>query len=134
MTRKVHYHAHLAALGDLKALHGLTRDGKKFHLSGFGKAMLCENEDRTQLFIEGGKQKVENLKPFGNTNHELQDLGVVTVVEYFTTKNHLGNEGGTATYVHKFEKPFPRLIYDVRNEQLMFAGGGYDMPPEGIDH
>jgi hypothetical protein len=134
VKKTIFYHGHLAAIGDMRAIHGISRDGNKWHLKNFGKAILCENEARTQLFIEGGNQKVEGIKRWGNSDHEMQDMGVATIVEYFTTKTHLGKDGGTAIYVHKFGKTPPRMIYDVRNEQLMFAGGGYDMPPEGIDN
>jgi hypothetical protein len=139
VTRKIHYHGHLAAIGDLKALKGVTREGQRVVLQHFedakGKpAILCENEKHTQLFIEGGNQNVD-LSVFGlAADHELQTLMEVRVIEYFTTKNHLGRDGGTATYVHKFDQPYPDLIFDVPNKQLLFAGGGYSMPPEGIDH
>ena len=63
----------------------------------------------------------------------MEVLGEVRAVEYFTTKDHLGSEGGTAIYRHKFEKPYPELQYDVRNEQLIFSGGKYVILPEGID-
>lgn len=95
--------------------------------------MLCFNEAGTQLYIEGGDQGV-NLKEFSiSTPHEMETLGDVLVVEYFTTKNHLGSDGGTAIYRHKFHKPYPELVYDVRNQQLVFSGGKYVILPEGID-
>jgi hypothetical protein len=135
VTRKIHYHAHLAAAGELTALVVISREtGQKVRLEDFGGALLCFNERRTQLFIEGGDQKVD-LDSFGiDTPHEMQALGEVRVVEYFTTKDHLGREGGTATYVHKFDKPYPTLQYDTMNKQLLFSGGRYTVLPEGIDH
>lgn len=135
VTQKVHYHEHLAAAGKLECLEVVAFNGSKVTLSGFKGALLCFNEKKTQLYIKGGDQKVE-LKQFGialSNAHELETLGDVKVVEYFTTKNHLGKEGGTAIYRHKFERPYPELVYDVRNEQLMFSGGGYTILPEGID-
>jgi len=135
ITQKVHYHEHLAAAGKLIALEVVALTGNKVTLSAFKGAMLCFNEKRTQLYVKGGDQKVD-LKQFGiapGNAHELETLGEVVVVEYFTTKDHLGKEGGTAIYRHKFNKPYPELVYDVRNQQLLFSGGGYVVLPEGID-
>ena len=95
--------------------------------------------------IRGGDQAV-NLRDFGiDTVHELEILGLATRVQYFTTKTHLRPEdGGTAVYDHKFggmvrvrgkrkRSPLPTMVYDSVNRMLQFAGGGYSMPPEGID-
>jgi hypothetical protein len=85
------------------------------------------------LYVEGGDQAVD-LEEFGiETRHEYEVLGDVAVVEYFTTKDHLGSEGGTAIYRHKFEDPLPELQYDTMNKRLLFSGGGYIILPEGID-
>ena len=132
---QVHYHKHLAAAGRLEKLEVVSRAGEKVSLYGFKKAMLCFNERRNQLFIIGGDQRVD-LKQFGispSQAHETETLGEVVTVEYFTTKEHLGSEGGTAIYRHKFSRPYPELVYDVPNEQLTFSGGKYIITPEGID-
>ena len=135
VTRKIHYHGHLAAAGELVALIVISREtGERIKLKDFGGALLCFNEKRTQLYIEGGDQKVDPAIFGIDTPHEMQCLGEVRVIEYFTTKDHLGREGGTATYVHKFEKPFPTLQYDALNKQLLFSGGRYTVLPEGIDN
>ena len=70
----------------------------------------------------------------------------VTNIGYQTNKTHLGDEGGEAVYVHRFRATNqngkhvvvkmtrePDLIYDVRNEQLLFSGGSYEILREGID-
>jgi hypothetical protein len=133
VERKIHYHRHLAAAGKLEALIVIARDGDIVMLSKFKGALLCMNEKGTQLYIEGGDQKVD-LKQFGvKTPHEKELLGELKQVEYFTTKDHLGSEGGEAIYQHKFSKPLPTVIYDVLNEQLEIAGGKYVILPEGID-
>lgn len=127
----VHFHRHLAGAGELRKLevHGRYT----VTLSGFQGAILAFNETRTQLFIKGGDQTVD-LKQFGiSTVHEIETLGEVHAVEYFTTKDHLGSEGGTAVYVHRFKKPYPILIYRTIDKKLEFSGGGYDVPDEGID-
>lgn len=134
VKQTIHYHEHLAAIGRLEALKGITAAGGKFALSDFKGALLCMNEQKNQLFIRGGNQKVDPSEFGAEAEHELYELGECRVVEYFTRKDHLGKEGGTAVYVHKFERPCPTLLYDAPNEQLLFAGGGYSMPPEGIDN
>jgi len=134
VKKEIHFHGHLAAAGKLKLLVVRAHNGDVVNLSGFKGAILAFNEEGTQLFVEGGDQKVDP-RGFGITaDHELQDLGRVMIVEYFTTKDHLGKEGGTATYQHEFSKPFPHLVYDVLNEQLIFTGGKYNILPEGIDN
>lgn len=135
VSKKIHYHEHLAAVGKLEKLIVIAREtGDRVVLEGFQGAVLAFNEKRTQLFIEGGDQKV-NVREFGITkHHESEYLGDVIVVEYFARKDHLGKDGGVATYVHKFKRPYPALMYDSRNEQLSFAGGQYDILTEGIDN
>jgi len=134
ITREVHFHKHLSAIGKLVKLEVVSRTGVMVSLKDFKNAILCQNEKGTQLFVEGGDQKV-NVKDFGvKVEHEHETLGEVRAVEYFTNKTHLGKEGGRAIYRHKFTKPYPTLLYDTRNEHLGFAGGKYDIPPEGIDN
>jgi hypothetical protein len=146
VTKHVHHHEHLAALGKLVLLevYGVDKQGHK--ISGFKNAILACNEDRNQLFIEGGDQTVD-LSDFGiSKGHETETLGKVTNIGYQTNKTHLGDEGGNAVYVHKFRSTnqggkhvtvkiarCPDLIYDVRNEQLLFSGGSYEILAEGIN-
>jgi hypothetical protein len=135
VTKTVHFHEHLWGLGKLTELVVEPQNGgAPVRLKGFKGAMLSANEKRTQLFVEGGDQKVP-LGLFGvRSEHETQTLGKVRKVSYFTDKKHLGREGGTAVYEHVFSKPQPDLIYDSMNEQLSFSGGRYTIPDEGIDH
>lgn len=146
VSKSVHHHEHLAALGTLTILEVWGVDEQGHSISGFKKAMLCTNEDRNQLFIEGGDQRMR-LADFGiRQTHELETLGRVTNIGYQTNKTHLGDEGGEAVYVHRFRSTNqdgkhvvvkmtrePDLIYDVRNEQLLFSGGSYEILREGID-
>ena len=141
VTKRVHFHKHLAALGKLEALVVARSDGEH-RLVGFKAAKLCANERKNQLFVEGGDQSLES-KDFGFREwpHEKNTLGVVTRLEYFTTKTHLGKEGGTAIYFHEPGKAErgqsagvgPDLIYDAVNECLEFSGGTYEIRAEGID-
>jgi len=132
----LHTHDVLAGIGDLRKLRIKSKNGHWKVTVKFSKPypILSMNEAATQLYIEGGDQSV-NLKDFGiKTAHEKEVLGEVTDVWYFTTKDHLRPEdGGTAVYHHKFGRIKPTMIYDVPNELLEFAGGGYTIPDEGID-
>jgi hypothetical protein len=146
VSTPIEYHKYLAAIGDLRKFKILTPDGKYKVVVTFTKPypILAMNEARTQLFIEGGDQSVD-LKDFGISEpHEEEVLGTLRDVYYFTRKDHLGSEGGTAVYHHKFgskehhvfgkkRTPYPTVLYDTRNKLMRIAGGGYSIPDEGID-
>jgi hypothetical protein len=146
VTKKIHYHKHLAAAGALTHLDVWGIDGAGHKISGFKGAFLAFNEKKNQLFVEGGDQRID-LADFGiDPPHELETLGRLTDIGYQTNKTHLGDEGGEAVYVHKFRATnrngkhvivkiarYPDLIYDVRNEQLLFSGGSYEILREGIN-
>lgn len=151
----MHTHDVVSGIGKLEMLEILAVNGnRKVEVSGFKGALLAQDEKGKQLYIVGGDQSV-NLKDFGIKQvHELEILGALTKVVYFTTKDHLMPEdGGTANYKHKFGGEHRRLVtggelayrfgkngtrfplvgYDVRNRLLSIQGGGYDLPAEGID-
>jgi hypothetical protein len=146
VSKEIHHHAHLASLGELVQLDVWGVDGKGHKVTGFKGALLACNESRDQLFVEGGDQTM-NLADFGiRKPHETETLGRVTNIGYQTNKTHLGDEGGEAVYVHRFRATNqngkhvvvkmtrePDLIYDVRNEQLLFSGGSYEILREGIN-
>jgi hypothetical protein len=136
VDEKMHVHKYLSGIGDLVGLQVLTHDGRaKVTLKFDAGAVLAQNEKRNQLFIRGGDQSV-NLKDFGITGpiHELEDLGQVMWISYYTRKDHLAPEdGGEAIYKHRFGRKKPTLIYDTVNKKMELAGGGYDIPDEGID-
>lgn len=131
----VHFHSVLAGMGKLEFLDVKRDADGGVTTINFGKGVyLSENEKKTQLYIRGGDQSV-NLRDFGISGpHEIEVLGEISKVGYFTEKKHLvAKDGGKAVYVHKFQSPRPMLIYDVRNRLLSVAGGGYSIPSEGID-
>jgi hypothetical protein len=146
VSKRVHYHKHLAAAGELVGLDVWGIDETGHHLKGFSGALLAFNEKKNQLFIEGGDQVI-NVDNFGiDEPHEMETLGVVTKITYFANKTHLGDEGGEAVYGHRFRTTnengkhvvvtmtrYPDLIYDVVNEQLLFSGGSYEILREGIN-
>jgi hypothetical protein len=150
-----HEHSVVAGIGELRKLVVISAEGRRVTIKNFGvnqhgnPALLTMNEAATQLFIDGGDQSV-SLDDFGilKPYREWETLGQVRDVYYFTTKDHLGSDGGTATYHHKFggmgeyqnaqgrtvrrRSRLPDLIYDTRNKLLYFSGGGYTLPDEGI--
>ena len=144
VKEKIHIHEHLAALGELRTLVVEARDGAKVTLSKFRKAILCTNEAKNQMFIRGGDQAVD-MAAFGiRKPHEVETLGRVLELAYFTTKDHLGDEGGTAVYFHvtgetnegcrrKMAGWAPDLIYRTLDESLEFSGGSYSIRAEGVD-
>jgi hypothetical protein len=114
-------------------------------LSDFGEAWLTEHPKMKQLYVEGGDQSVD-LSTIGLSDsdpHEFEYLGDLVRCVYFTNKEHLGKEGGEANYHHRFGKKervlglekteLIKVGYHVPDEQLVLFGGGYEIPPEGID-
>ena len=114
------------------------------HVREFKGARLTENPEITQLYVEGGDTSVD-LADFGirNEPHEYEYLGELVQCVYHTDKSHLGNDGGRADYHHKFGKAetllrlkkteLIKVGYHTPDEEFIFIGGGYEIPPEGID-
>jgi len=137
-----------ASIGELISLKirvpaGRVEGGRVVTVKNFDGAMLTRHPTKLQLYVEGGDQSLD-LDEFGLSNadaHEVEFLGDLVEVVYFTTKDHLGNEGGEANYVHTFGKnestgektECPRVNYRVADEQIELSGGGYTIPSEGID-
>ena len=138
-----------SGIGKLVGLEILSIDGTRVvRVERFRGALLSQDKKGRQLYIDGGDQAV-SLPDFGiRYAHDLEILGALLAVVYFTTKDHLDpRDGGTANYDHKFggegkQKRFafgkhnsrlPLVGYDVRNKLLSIQGGGYDLPAEGID-
>ena len=137
---QIHEHQHVASYGELVALFVIPERGRgAVKLSGFETrkghpAYLTTNEGRTQLFVDGGDQAVK-LSVFGIKApiHETEVLGELQAVDYYTTKDHLGSQGGEAVYHHTFSKRRrPVVIYDTVNRLLYLAGGRYENLDEGI--
>ena len=140
ITTPIHEHEVLSGIGDLEKLVIRSRSGRaKVTLTDFGECLLCQNEKRNQLFIEGGDQSVDlDLFGLGDPVHELEDLGELLQIWYYTIKDHLGDEGGEAVYHHALRKVKlrgrPTVIYDTVNKLLFIAGGAYSIPDEGIEN
>ena len=146
VTKEVHFHEHLAGIGLLKRLKVKGVDHQIHVIQGFKGALLASSEAGDQLYIEGGDQSID-LREFGISKpHEREKLGKVLEVDYFTRKDHLGQEGGEAVYTHAFgttnkngehvradSARLPELVYVVRDQALEFVGGSYEIRAEGID-
>lgn len=139
-------HENLADLGALVKMEIISVNGGLVHLSKFKGAHLARSPKGypPQLYIEGGDQSVD-LSAFGiRSPHECEVLGHLKFITYFTTKHHLGNDGGEANYRHRFndgealitpkKTNRPTVLYDVNNKLLSIAGGEYEILPEGIDN
>lgn len=151
VSKQLHFHKHLAGAGKLVSLtvKPVSPGLPARTLKGFKGAILAFNEEKSQLFIEGGDQGLDRaeLRKFGISEpHELETLGKVVALDYHTDKSHLGSEGGKAVYAHRFRTTnqdgqhvtvtvarYPDLIYRVLDEQLEFSGGSYTIKREGID-
>ena len=141
-----HYHGVTAEIGKLiELVIRIPKDrgarNRIVVVKGFKGARLTMNEERSQLFVEGGDQSLD-VEDFGiKTNHDFEYLGELVRITYHTNKTHLGREGGDADYVHTFGKmesngrktELPRVGYGRRNEEILISGGGYEIPAEGID-
>lgn len=134
---RVHDHEWVSGMGKLERLFILNLDGEEVELDSFRGARLTQNEKGTQIMITGGDQSVE-IEDFGidREPHELELLGTLARVWYYTTKTHLRPEdGGTAIYDHEFGgrgRRRPVVMYDVLNRLLSVVGGDYTILPEGI--
>ena len=143
-TEGYRYHGVTSDIGKLVSLVvslPRARGGGAVEIAGLKGAHLTMNEAGTQLFVEGGDQSLD-LAQFGvKTEHDREYLGELARVTYHTNKTHLGRDGGNADYVHTFGRmessgkktERPQVFYDVLNEEILIAGGGYEIPSEGID-
>jgi hypothetical protein len=154
IEEKIHYHKYLPAAGPLEwiVVKPINPDEATAIVDGvvnltFSDCFLCFSEKGNQLFARGGDQSVDPAW-FGITGtiHEVETLGRVKRLGYFTRKDHLGKDGGIATYDHQFKTVsengkivklrilrYPDLIYYTRDERLVFSGGSYKITREGID-
>jgi hypothetical protein len=143
-----HFHTHVWAVGDLVKMYVLLPKSRR--QPGLGniveiafdyerpkekRTFLDANEKGTQMFIDGGDQRV-NVLDFGIENHlEAVVLGYLKRIDYYTTKKHLGKEGGTAVYKHIMGEEggeLPTVVYHTIDKKLAVVGGSYTMPTEGI--
>jgi hypothetical protein len=127
----------VSGLGKLVLLEVIAMNGERVELGGFRGSILAQDIDGTQLHIVGGDQSVD-VETFGvRGERRYEMLGLVELVAYHTTKDHLGEEdGGTADYHHEFGEnggALPCLMYDTVDQRLTLVGGDYRLLSVGID-
>ena len=150
ISQDIFEHDNLGDCGELVKLEIKSINGGTVTVKNFDGARLAQSPKGypPQLFIEGGDQEVD-LADFDITDpHEIEVLGHLKRVWYYTIKYHLGKDGGEANYKHRFgDNPprgplvrevlkgkLPHVLYDVNNKLLSIAGGDYKILPEGIDN
>lgn len=149
-----HDHEFYAGIGELIELVVVPQGERKgIRLHSFAGAQLAMNEKAlrgepiAQLFIVGGDQALgpDILRQFGidpSKLHEQEVLGQCVDITYFTKKTHLGQDGGTADYIHAFGEESakrqmrivvsPTATYHTVNRVIGLWGGKYTIEPEGI--
>lgn len=123
-----------AEMGKLKELRfNLDSANKDFPIEGFGDCLaVCTPDGRNIAFI-GGNQSL-NLPDLGiDSDKDLVDLGICTMITYDTKKGF--HDFVQTNYWHRFGEDTherPRLGYDRLNKTLYLTGGAYEVRPEGI--
>lgn len=151
VEREIHYHEHLAQLGDLCQIKVRTVTGLDACLSFAGyvddpvndfsedvpvadRPQLSCSEDGRQLYVIGGDQCIGLDALEMDTDEWLKDkmvLGEAYEVTYQTRKGF--DKFKTTSYFHELgeESGVPvTLVYDTLNDQLEFVGGQYQIKPE----
>ena len=153
-----HEHTVYAGIGELIELVIVPEgETKGVRLLSFGDCQLSMNESAvlakkpiSQLYLVGGDQALDHgtLRKFGidtRNLHEQETLGKCVEITYFTTKTHLGEDGGEANYYHKLSEDTagknlqlrilksPTATYHVVNRIIGLWGGTYSIAPEGIE-
>lgn len=149
IEEEVHYHEHLAGLGQLISLKIKTptrvraelsfadADRRKGEPVGPDSPLLCCSEDGRQLYIVGGNQEIDlsQIDMDGNEwRRDSMNLGEILVITYRTQKGFHDFED--IDYFHHFSEssgnPRPVLLYDTRNKSLSISGGSYQVKDVGI--
>lgn len=111
-------------------------NGQAYRINFSEDVMLCASADGRQLYIVGGDQSLD-LEAMGfNSEQQQKDkvfIGPAQQVTYRTRKHF--DDFAEIDYVHDFGEDggaLPALIYDRLNQVIEFAGGDYEIKPEGI--
>lgn len=120
----------VTALGELVEL--VLTSGTKLDFDG-KHFLLTSNPAGTQLYITGRVDFTKDQLAEFDCTKDFIDLGSIKTVTYRTEKGF--DDFKTYEYIHKLGEDSgdrPCLIYDRRNHRLQFAGGNYQVRPEGI--
>jgi hypothetical protein len=141
------YTEHLGVLGSLQRLDILSEDGGSYQSIEFdydpasdNNILVTSDPHGQNIEFVGGDQRFDwrEIEGAGESKKHLVLVGPVVEIDYFADKWHLGgseSEKAGMTYFHKFGDEggaLPWLVYDTRNEKLLFVGGDYTIEPEGI--
>lgn len=111
-------------------------DGQIYRVNFGEDVLLCVSADGRQLYVIGGDQSLD-LESMGFSREQREKdkvfIGSVQQVTYRTRKSF--DNFAEIDYVHDFGEEggtLPALVYDRLNQTLEFAGGDYEIKPEGI--
>jgi len=111
----------LAQLGRLRTIK--TVDGRTWRFPG-DRAPFLAADSRGRLHIVGGQYRAN---PAG------EDCGEIDLVEYQTSKPHLGHDNETIYYHHMGEETGERPTLEITPAgELVIHGGAYRIEPEGL--
>lgn len=140
------YSEYAGVLGELMRLDILMADGRNAQSIEFDFVEGAEDNifvvapDKNNIEFVGGDQSFpwREIEGATDTGKNIVLVGPVVEIDYFADKHHL--EGPKSqkhgiTYFHEFGDEggeLPCLLYDTRNEKLLFVDGDYTIEPEGI--
>lgn len=126
----------LGVLGRLVQIVCECVTGQAYKINFGEDVFLCASSDGKQLYIVGGDQSLD-LEAMGFSKEQSSKdkvfIGSAQQVTYRTRKHFDGFE--EIDYVHDFGEDggvLPALVYDRLNQVIEFAGGDYEIKPEGI--
>lgn len=111
-------------------------NGQAYRINFGEDVMLCVSADGKQLYVVGGDQSLDlEAMEFASEQQQKDKIfiGSAQQVTYRTRKHF--DEFAEVDYVHDFGEDggtLPALIYDRLNQVIEFAGGDYEIKPEGI--
>lgn len=111
----------LAQLGRLRTIK--TVDGRTWRFPG-DRAPFLAADSRGRMHVVGGQYRAN---PAG------EDCGEIDLIEYQTSKPHLGHDNETIYYHHLGEETGERPTLEITPEgELVIHGGAYRIEPEGL--
>lgn len=143
VEEEIHYHGHLAGLGELLEMKVRTLTGYQIVI-GFTPdeaglvPLLSSSEDGKQLYIRGGDQSLDLSAIKMDTDKWVRDSMVIGVVDEITYKTAKGFDKFIPTeYFHKLGEESgvqPLLVYDTLNDALSIVGGQYHVTAAGLEN
>lgn len=140
------YSEYAGVLGELMRLDILMANGTdaqsiEFDFEEGAKGnIFVVAPDKNNIEFVGGDQSFpwREIEGATDTGKNIVLVGPVCEIDYFADKHHLDgpkSQKNGITYFHEFGDEggeLPVLLYDTRNEKLLFVDGEYTIEPEGI--